>query len=71
MGRGQDDEQVICQRMQRARDELSHFADFDYMIVNDDFDEAARDLEAIIVAHRLKMGKQCIKLRELLSFLMS
>lgn len=46
--RGQDSPEVIERRMQKARSELSHAHEFDYMIVNDDFDAALHDLHAII-----------------------
>ncbi|HET6566184.1 MAG TPA: guanylate kinase [Xanthomonadales bacterium] len=46
--RGQDSAEVIERRMQKARSELSHAHEFDYMIVNDDFDAALHDLHAII-----------------------
>ncbi len=46
--RGQDSTDVIERRMQKARSELSHAHEFDYMIVNDDFDAALHDLHAII-----------------------
>ena len=71
MDRQQDDEQVIANRMQRANDELSHYPEFDYLIVNDDFATAAEELKAIVVAHRLRMGRQMVQQRQLLSFLLS
>ncbi len=46
--RGQDSDEVIERRMQKARSELSHASEFDYMIVNDEFDSALHDLHAII-----------------------
>lgn len=70
-GRNQDPEHVIHARMQRAQDELSHYADFDYLIVNDDFYCAAAELKAIVIAHRLRMGRQIVKQRKLLSFLLA
>ncbi len=48
--RGQDSSSVIERRMQKARSELSHASEFDYMIVNDDFEAALHDLHAIIRA---------------------
>ena len=71
MSRQQDASDVISHRMQRARDELSHYREFDYLIVNDDFAEAAFELKAIVVAHRLRMTRQSVKQSELLSFLLS
>lgn len=50
--RGLDDEAVIRRRTVASVNEMSHFAEFDYVLVNDDFDTAAAELEAILVAHR-------------------
>lgn len=49
--RGQDSKKVIDQRMRKARAEISHSSEFDYLIINDDFDEALSDLQSI-VRHR-------------------
>ncbi|WP_075183318.1 guanylate kinase [Pantoea sp. 1.19] len=57
-GRGQDSEEVIAKRMAQAVAEMSHFAEYDYLIVNDDFDLALSDLKHIIRAERLRMGRQ-------------
>ncbi|MEM6052822.1 guanylate kinase [Erwinia sp. P7711] len=57
-GRGQDSEEVIARRMAQAVAEMSHFAEYDYLIVNDDFDLALSDLKTIIRAERLRMGRQ-------------
>ena len=69
--RQQDDSQIISNRMQRACDELSHYPEFDYLIVNDDFAKAADELRAIVIAHRLRMVRQAEQQRKLLSFLLS
>jgi guanylate kinase len=58
VGRGQDSEEVIAQRLAAAREEMSHGAEFEYAIINDDFDRAARDLTSIIRAERLKFPRQ-------------
>lgn len=53
--RGTDDQDVIRTRMKNAIDEIAQFSQFDYAIINDDFDEALRDFEAILraeIAHR-------------------
>lgn len=57
-GRGQDSEEVIAKRMAQAVAEMSHYAEYDYLIVNDDFDTALSDLKIIIRAERLRMGRQ-------------
>jgi len=56
--RGQDDAEIIKQRMQQARDEISHYAEADYLIINDDFDEALNDLRAVFRAARLEREQQ-------------
>lgn len=69
--RQQDNEHIINSRMQSARDELSHYAEFDYLIVNDDFSKAAAELRAIVIANRLRMVRQSEQQRQLLTFLLS
>jgi guanylate kinase len=56
--RGQDAEEVIRRRMAVAKDEISHSPEFDYAIINKDFDEASQDLLAIIRAARLGTARQ-------------
>jgi guanylate kinase len=69
--RGQDSEAVIAQRLAAAREEMSHFNEFDYVIVNEHFDAAAAELRAIFVAHRLRREAQAerhaVLVRELLA----
>lgn len=57
-GRGQDSEDVIAKRMAQAVAEMSHYAEYDYLIVNNDFDTALNDLKTIIRAERLRMSRQ-------------
>ncbi|MFT4058317.1 MAG: guanylate kinase [Legionella sp.] len=71
MSRRQDKDDVISDRMKKAQDELSHYSEFDYLIVNDTFEHAAKDLEAIVVANRLRTKCQVNKQSKLLSFLLS
>ena len=56
--RGQDSEEVIHRRMAVARDEIGHSPEFDYAIINKDFEEASQDLLAIIRAARLGIIRQ-------------
>ena len=63
LNRGQDKAEIIALRMQQAQDEMRHYAEFDYLIVNDDFDRAAKELEAIVVADRLCIARQKVKLK--------
>lgn len=51
-GRGQDSAKVIQRRMRDAQAEISHWAEFDYLVVNDNFDTALDELRAIISDHR-------------------
>ncbi len=48
-GRGQDSEEIIARRMKDAESEMSHFEEFDYIILNDNFDQALRELTALVV----------------------
>lgn len=56
--RGQDSEEVIRQRLANAREEMSHYNEFDYVIVNENFDAAVSELRAIFQAQRLKCDAQ-------------
>lgn len=69
--RRQDKNEVISDRMVKAQDELSHYPEFDYLIVNDNFEHAAVELRAIVIANRLQMERQMNKQANLLSFLLS
>ncbi len=57
-GRGQDSAEVIERRLAAAAEEVGHAGEFDYIIVNDDFDEALSDLTAIARSVRLTRGRQ-------------
>ncbi|MFW5426976.1 MAG: guanylate kinase [Methylophagaceae bacterium] len=57
-GRGQDGDDIIERRMRDAKNEMSHYVEFDYLIVNDDFDDALTELAAIISAQRNTIGVQ-------------
>ncbi|QEW05149.1 guanylate kinase [Nitrincola iocasae] len=70
-GRGQDDESVIALRMSKAVDEMSHYPEFDYVIINDDFDQALEELHSLFIARRLRQDAQQIKHAALLSELLS
>lgn len=68
--RGRDCSKTIDYRMRKAKDELRHYAHFDYIIVNEDFDTAASELSTIILSQRLRTDKQIIRHQKLLSFLL-
>jgi guanylate kinase len=61
-GRGQDSPEVIERRMRDARSELSHFAEYDYLVVNDLFEVALADLRALVTAERLRLARQQARL---------
>jgi len=64
--RAQDDEKIIARRMQDAVNEMSHYAEFDFIVVNDDFKIALQDLDSIFKANRLRQLQQERKLKNLL-----
>ena len=68
--RGQDAAEVIAGRMDKARDELSHHGEYDYLVVNDDFAVALADLAAIVRAERLRAARQRAALGPLLAGLL-
>ena len=68
-GRGQDDEAVIAGRMAAAVDEMRHHHHADYIIVNDDFEIALADLQAVIKAQRLRLSYQQQQYKGLLAAL--
>ncbi len=57
-GRGQDSSEVIARRMHDAVTEMSHYAEFDYLVVNDDFNQALSELKSIVTAQRLTKDRQ-------------
>jgi guanylate kinase len=56
--RAQDDDAVIRQRMAKAADELSHWAEYDYVVINDSVDRAFAEIRTILAAERLKRERQ-------------
>ncbi|CAA0117866.1 guanylate kinase [Zhongshania aliphaticivorans] len=70
-GRGQDDSAVIQRRMDAAVAEMSHYVESDYVVINDDFNTALADLEAIVRSHRLTLASQQLRHQALLSALLS
>lgn len=70
VSRGQDSQEVINKRMAKAVSEMSHFNEFDYIIVNDDFDIAVKELKCILTAERLKQASQAVRYRPLFTNLL-
>ncbi len=64
--RKQDSAEVIQKRMTAAKSECGHFREFDYIVINDHFDTAVSDLEAVIHAARLRCETQCKKHQQLI-----
>lgn len=69
--RGQDSDETIARRMRDAVTEMSHYPEFDYLVVNDDFDLALNQLKSIITANRLLQNKQQQVLAPLLQNLLN
>jgi guanylate kinase len=69
--RGQDSEAVIAQRLANAREEMSHCGEFDFVIVNEDFETATCEMHAIFTACRLRQGIQARRHADLLKTLLS
>lgn len=69
--RGQDDEAIINRRMHDAVSEMSHYHEFDYVVVNDDFDEALADIKTIVISQRLHIRHQQHLLEDLIKELLA
>ncbi len=69
--RGQDNDETIARRMRDAVTEMSHYPEFDYLVVNDDFDLALNQLKSIIIANRLLQSTQQQALAPLLQNLLN
>jgi guanylate kinase len=65
-GRAQDSAEVIARRVAAARGEIAHVPEFEYVIINDDFDRAAQDLISIIRAERLRLPRQLARHTDLI-----
>ena len=68
--RKQDKQDVIDHRMSKASDEMAHYPEFDYLIINDHFEESLSNLAAIIKANRFQQSKQASFHEELLTKLL-
>ena len=68
-GRGQDDVETINRRMDQAVAEISHVAEADFIVVNDDFNTALEDIRAVIRSRQLTVGSQRLNLSQLLDTL--
>lgn len=68
--RKRDPKEIIEQRLNLASKEISHYNEFDYIVINNDFNKALHDLKNIIVTHRLKTERQIIKHAKLIKELL-
>lgn len=57
-GRGQDSEEVISHRMEKAQAEMSHHVEYDYLVINDDFQVALDQMKSIVESQRLGIRRQ-------------
>lgn len=69
--RGQDSQEVIAKRMAQAVSEMSHYAEYDYLIINDHFESALQQLNAVVQANRVKLEHQCVSNADLLTQLLA
>jgi guanylate kinase len=69
--RGQDSEEVIAQRLAAAREEMSHYGEFDFVIVNEHFDTAVDEMCAIFVASRVRKDQQVARHARLITALLA
>ena len=63
--RAQDDEATIQKRVAAAKDELAHVAEANYLVVNDNFEQALNDLNQVVLASRLRTGPQLARQHQL------
>ena len=56
--RAQDAEDVVQARMSKANNEISHWAEYDYVVINDDLDSTLAKIKTILAAERMKRGRQ-------------
>lgn len=70
-GRGQDSEAVIARRLAAAREEISHYGESDYLIVNEDFERALSELETVVRSRRLRREYQQRRFVELIRQLLA
>ena len=69
--RGQDSEDVMAQRLNAAREEMSHYGEFDFLVVNEDFETAVAEMCAIFTASRLRRDNQVARHARLITALLA
>ncbi|UTW05625.1 guanylate kinase (plasmid) [Amphritea atlantica] len=70
-GRGTDSEETISHRMSEALNEMRHYGEYQYLVINDDFDTALQELQAVFTARRLELTRQQQKYSTMLTELLS
>lgn len=70
VSRGKDSDEIIQSRMQQAQQEMSHFDEFDYVIVNDNFTDALDQLITIVKSHSLRLQQQQGRHKDLITALL-
>ena len=68
--RGQDDTDTIKNRMTAARNQIEHYDEYDYLIINRDFNVALSELKSIVLSRRLRLKNQCFKEQSLIDSLL-
>ena len=66
-GRGKDNSEVIARRMAAVREDVAHVAEFDYVIINDNLNEALRELNAVVLSARLHCVTQLTRHQKLIN----
>ena len=66
-GRGKDDAAVIAKRMAAVREDVAHVAEFDYVIINDNLNEALRELNAVVLSAKLRCAAQLTRHQALIN----
>ena len=69
--RGQDTEELIAQRLAAAREEMSHYGEFDFVIVNEDFETAVGEMCSIFIASRVRKDQQVARHARLITALLA
>lgn len=69
--RGTDSVKVIEHRLSCAVEDMQQYLNFDYLIINDDFNKALHDLESVIIANRLRLSQQANRHQELIQELIT
>ncbi len=69
--RGQDSAEVIAKRMAQAQSEMSHYNEYDFLLINDDFEQTLEQFEQIVLAHRQQLPNQQSKFANLITELLA